>query len=144
MRISIFSIFYCTYTLQSPGGIFNLCCLISHWFSLYLGLVHIFLYQGFSYISWSHFFLFYLVGKCLVYRSAFNLKPLFIKGRGLEFSKFSKKGRGSDYSHKEGGIGKIGRGRGITDFHTNLSFPLLSFSECFLVASNQQMTFTSE
>ena len=48
-------------------------------------------------------------------------------GEGVEFFKFSRKkggeGWGSDFSHKNGGIGKIGgvvfEKGGITYFHTN-------------------------
>ena len=52
------------------------------------------------------------------------------------FSKFSKKSGGSNFSLKNGGVGKIGgivlkKGRGITCFYTNpFPFPVLSFSEC--------------
>ena len=44
-------------------------------------------------------------------------------GEGVEFFKFSRKRGGSDFSHKNGGIGKIGgvvfKKEGITYFHTN-------------------------
>ena len=55
-------------------------------------------------------------------------------GGGLSFQNFRKKG-GSDFSHKKGGVGKIGaggvllkKGGGITYFHTNSFQCYLSLS----------------
>ena len=56
-----------------------------------------------------------------------GIPTLPIRG-GIEFSKFLKKGGGSDFSsHKNEGVGKTGgfvffkkRGVGITYFHTNM------------------------
>ena len=51
-------------------------------------------------------------------------------------SNVQKKVGESDFSHKNGGVGKIGevvfKKVGIAYFHTNWPFPVLSFSECLV------------
>ena len=50
-----------------------------------------------------------LVLKGVFFETASYLEPPpLILDRGIEFSKFSKKRRGLDFSHKKGGFGKIG------------------------------------
>ena len=63
------------------------------------------------------------LGDVIIWVTIVGTRPLY-GGEGLSFRSFRKKG-GSDFSHKKGGVGKIGRGGGvlkkggITYFHIN-------------------------
>ena len=50
---------------------------------------------------------------------------------GLEFSKFSPQKRGLDFSHKKGGVSKIGRGgflkKGVSSIFTLINFSNVIF-----------------
>ena len=84
----------------------------------------------------------YLVYYKCFQREAFNKvvyiilvgTPHLLYKREFEFSKFSQKGGGSEFSHKKGGVGKIQGGNsrkgGVSLSSTNQPFVKLSVSVC--------------
>ena len=79
----------------------------------------------------------FLTWKCLGIVDTPSLYKGRSKGRGVSFQNFQKKGGGgSDFSDKNGGVGKIGvivlKKGSITYFYTYYPFPVLSFPECLV------------